>query len=89
MRITKVYTKTGDRGTTRLVGGREVSKGEARIEAYGTVDELNAVVGIARTFNQESAAKKSSVSRIDDMLRRVQNDLFHLGAELATLAEDR
>jgi len=89
MRITKVYTKTGDRGTTRLVGGREVSKGEARIEAYGTVDELNAVVGIARTFNQDSAAKKSSVSRIDDMLRRVQNDLFHLGAELATLTEDR
>ena len=89
MRITKVYTKTGDRGTTRLVGGREVSKGEARIEAYGTVDELNAVVGIARTFNQESTAKKSSVSKIEDMLRRVQNDLFHLGAELATLAEDR
>lgn len=89
MRITKVYTKTGDRGTTRLVGGREVSKGEARIEAYGTVDELNAVVGIARTFNQDSAAKKSSVSQIDDMLRRVQNDLFHLGAELATLTEDR
>ena len=89
MRITKVYTKTGDQGTTRLVGGREVSKGEARIEAYGTVDELNAVVGIARTFNQRSAAEKNSVDRIDDMLKRVQNDLFHLGAELATLKADR
>ena len=89
MRITKVYTKTGDRGTTRLVGGREVSKGEARIEAYGTVDELNAVVGIARTFNQKSSAQKSTIDRIDTMLERVQNDLFHLGAELATLTEDR
>ena len=89
MRITKVYTKTGDRGTTRLVGGREVSKGEARIEAYGTVDELNAVVGIARTFNQKSSVEKSTISRIDEMLDRVQNDLFHLGAELATLTEDR
>ena len=89
MRITKVYTKVGDKGTTRLVGGREVSKGEPRIEAYGTVDELNAVTGLARTFNQSSGAKKSSVEQIDAMLMRVQNDLFHLGAELATLPSDR
>ena len=89
MRITKVYTKVGDKGSTRLVGGREVSKGEPRIEAYGTVDELNAIVGLARTFNQQSSASKSTIDRIDEMLRRVQNDLFHLGAELATLPEDR
>ncbi len=89
MRITKVYTKVGDKGSTRLVGGREVSKGEPRIEAYGTVDELNTIIGLARTFNQQSSAPKTTIDRIDGMLRRVQNDLFHLGAELATLPEDQ
>ena len=89
MRITKVYTKRGDKGTTQLVGGREVSKGEGRIEAYGTVDELNAIVGLARTFNQRSSAEKTAINRIDEMLKRVQNDLFHLGADLATLPDDR
>ena len=48
MRITRVYTRTGDRGTTRLVGGSEVEKDDVRIEAYGTVDELNAVIGLVR-----------------------------------------
>ena len=52
MRITRVYTRAGDGGTTKLVGGVEVPKDAARIEAYGTVDELNSVLGIARAFNR-------------------------------------
>lgn len=89
MRITKVYTRTGDKGSTRLVGGREVSKGERRIEAYGTVDELNAIVGLARTFNANSDACEDVVTQIDRMLETVQNDLFCVGADLATLPADR
>ena len=89
MRITKVYTKFGDKGSTQLVGGRKVSKGEPRIEAYGTVDELNAIVGLARTFNGQSDAGDVVVTRIDDMLKVVQNKLFCLGADLATLPSDR
>src|SRR5262245_21129037 len=53
VRITRVYTRTGDRGETALVGGRRVPKDAARIEAYGTIDELNAVLGLARVFNAE------------------------------------
>jgi len=89
MRITKVYTKVGDKGSTHLVGGRQVSKGEPRIEAYGTVDELNAIAGLARTFNSRSEAGDDVVTRIDSMLKVVQNKLFCLGADLATLPEDR
>ena len=81
MRITRVYTKTGDAGDTRLVGGVKARKDVPRIEAYGTVDELNAVLGIARTLNTED--------RLEPMLRRIQNDLFNVGADLATRAEDR
>jgi cob(I)alamin adenosyltransferase len=89
MRITKVYTRTGDKGTTGLVGGERVPKNHARIEAYGTVDELNAVVGLARTWNARSGAAPDAVRRIDEMLHRVQNDLFNLGADLATPAAAR
>ena len=88
MRITRVYTKTGDRGTTRLVGGVEVRKDDARIEAYGTVDELNAVLGIVRTFLGDEATRlPDAVSVIDDMLAVIQNDLFNVGADLATVCE--
>ncbi|MGE0142691.1 MAG: cob(I)yrinic acid a,c-diamide adenosyltransferase [Planctomycetota bacterium] len=89
MRITKVYTRTGDRGTTRLVGGQEVRKDDLRIESYGTVDELNAVLGLARTFNRTSGAAPAAVTAIDDVLRGVQNDLFNVGADLATRPGDR
>ena len=54
IRITKVYTRTGDRGDTALVGGKRVPKDSPRIDAYGTIDELNSVVGLARVFNEES-----------------------------------
>ena len=89
MRITKVYTRVGDKGSTSLVGGRKVSKGESRIEAYGTVDELNAIIGLARTFNGRSEAEKNVVERVNELLEFIQNDLFHLGADLATLPDDR
>lgn len=89
MRITRVYTRTGDAGRTRLVGGQQVSKGHLRIESYGTTDELNAILGLARTFNARSGAAAEAVARIDAMLRRVQNDLFNLGSDLATLPADR
>lgn len=89
MRITKVYTRTGDKGQTGLVGGDRVSKDHIRIEAYGTVDELNTIVGLARTFNTRSGASAVVIERVDAMLRRVQNDLFDVGADLATPAKDR
>jgi cob(I)alamin adenosyltransferase len=89
MRITKVYTRVGDRGQTSLVGGRKVDKDDLRIAAYGTVDELNAVLGLARTFNERSGAHPASVGPLDEMLRHVQNDLFNVGADLATPASNR
>jgi cob(I)alamin adenosyltransferase len=85
MRITRVYTKAGDKGRTQLVGGRSVSKDHPRIEAYGTVDELNAFVGAAR-----AAALPESVahSRLDPMLDQIQQDLFNVGTVLATRPDD-
>lgn len=87
MRITKVYTRVGDRGMTGLVGGAEVSKSDPRIESYGTVDELNAVVGIARTFNDPGDSDQAAA--LDQVLASVQNDLFNVGADLATRVADR
>lgn len=89
MRITKVYTRTGDKGQTGLVGGDRVPKNHPRIQAYGTVDELNAIIGLTRTFNTRSGMAEEVVGRIDRMLHRIQNDLFNLGADLATPAEHR
>ncbi len=89
MRITKVYTRGGDKGLTSLVGGTRVRKDHVRIESYGTVDELNSIVGLARTFNARSAAEPAVVARLDAMLKGIQNDLFNVGADLATPAESR
>ncbi len=89
MRITKVYTRTGDRGKTRLVGGTQVDKDHVRIEAYGTVDELNTILGLARTFNRRSGAEADVIGRIDRILKRIQNDLFNVGSDLATPAAGR
>ena len=58
VRITKVYTRTGDKGSTRLVGGKKIPKDAARIEAYGTLDELNSVMGLARVFNDDLKRKR-------------------------------
>ena len=82
--ITRVYTRTGDRGETALVGGARVPKDAARIEAYGTVDELNAALGLVRAFNAERLAEGEGHRWLDETLRRLQNELFDLGSELAT-----
>jgi cob(I)alamin adenosyltransferase len=84
--ITRVYTRTGDKGDTALVGGTRVPKDSARIVAYGTIDELNAVVGLARTFNAERLAEGEHHRWLDDVLKKIQNELFDLGSELATPA---
>jgi cob(I)alamin adenosyltransferase len=87
IRITRVYTRTGDAGETALVGGRRVPKDAPRIEAYGTIDELNAVVGLARAFNAGRSGRGRAGRRLDEVLRRLQNELFDLGSELATPAD--
>ena len=84
IRITRVYTRTGDRGETALVAGKRVPKDAARIEAYGTIDELNALVGLVRVFNEERLGEGEGHRWLDDVLRRIQNRLFDLGSELAT-----
>ncbi len=89
MRITRVYTRTGDKGTTRLVGGQEVPKDHIRIAAYGTVDELNSILGIIRVFLRESPIDEAGRTLLDGQLHRIQNDLFNVGSDLATLPADR
>ena len=73
----KIYTKTGDDGTTGLATGPRRLKSDLRVEAYGTIDEANSFIGLARQHTQELAA-------LDAMLMRIQNDLFDLGADLST-----
>jgi cob(I)alamin adenosyltransferase len=86
MRITKVYTRTGDGGKTRLAGGQEVWKDSLRVDAYGTVDELNALIGVVRVWNAESEDNKATepAKRLEETLCWVQNKLFDLGSLLAT-----
>ena len=76
--LNKIYTKTGDDGTTALGSGERRRKSDLRIEAYGTVDETNSVVGLIRLQTGQSAPE------VDQSLGRIQNDLFDLGADLAT-----
>ena len=84
MRITKVYTRTGDAGKTRLAGGQPVWKDSLRVEAYGTIDELNALVGVVRVMNAETVNQFSPAGQLEDDLRWVQNKLFDVGSILAT-----
>lgn len=88
--ITRVYTRTGDRGETALVGGARVPKDSPRIVAYGTLDELNAAVGLARVFNAERLVEPGPARAhhewLDGVLRKIQNQIFDLGSELATPA---
>jgi cob(I)alamin adenosyltransferase len=81
--LTRIYTRGGDAGQTSLVGGRRVDKHDLRVAAYGTVDEANAVIGLARLHT----AQLSGGGEADAMLGRIQNDLFDLGADLATPEE--
>ena len=83
VRINKVYTRQGDGGKTRLVGNKKVPKTHLRVEAYGAIDELNSLVGIARTINiQDGNTEEARL--IDEVLRKIQQRLFDLGSELAT-----
>jgi cob(I)alamin adenosyltransferase len=78
--LNRIYTRKGDDGTTSLVTGERLPKSHLRIEAYGTVDETNSVVGMARLHT-------AAEPELDAMLARIQNDLFDLGADLATPPE--
>jgi cob(I)alamin adenosyltransferase len=84
MRITKVYTRTGDAGKTRLAGGQQVWKDSLRVEAYGTIDELNASIGVVRVMNADVVDEYSAAGQLEDELRWVQNKLFDVGSILAT-----
>jgi cob(I)alamin adenosyltransferase len=84
MRITKVYTRTGDAGKTRLAGGQPVWKDSLRVEAYGTIDELNASVGVVRVINADMKEESQAAQQLEDELRWVQNKLFDVGSILAT-----
>ena len=84
MRITKVYTRTGDAGKTRLAGGQQVWKDSPRVDAYGTIDELNAAVGVVRVMNSGVGSEHSAAAQLEDELRWVQNRLFDIGSLLAT-----
>lgn len=79
VRLNRIYTRTGDDGTTGLTGGERRKKYDIRIEAFGTVDETNAAIGLARLY---------TTGEVDAVLARVQNDLFDLGADLSTLQND-
>jgi cob(I)alamin adenosyltransferase len=85
VRINRVYTKTGDQGQTSLIGGLRVLKSAPRIDCYGTVDELNAVLGLLCTALEDSPAGPALLP----ILVRVQNQLFNLGAQLATPDPER
>lgn len=83
VKLNRIYTRTGDRGTTGLANGERRSKADLRVEAYGTVDETNACIGLARQHAREAEPA------LDAMLARIQNDLFDLGADLATPPSDK
>jgi cob(I)alamin adenosyltransferase len=87
VKITKVYTRTGDSGQTGLVGGKRLPKDHPRIEAYGTVDELNSVIGLALSFLAQKEASKRR-EKLELILEAIQQKLFDTGSELATLPGD-
>ncbi|HCV44954.1 MAG TPA: cob(I)yrinic acid a,c-diamide adenosyltransferase, partial [Deltaproteobacteria bacterium] len=87
VKITKVYTRTGDAGQTGLVGGKRLPKDHPRIEAYGSVDELNSVIGLALSFLAKKEASKRR-EKLGLILEAIQQKLFDAGSELATLPGD-
>jgi cob(I)alamin adenosyltransferase len=86
--LNRIYTKAGDTGQTRLAGGQRIAKDDPRIECYGTVDELNSFVGLARTTCEALSAQSPQLEWLAQILKRVQHELFNLGSILATLPED-
>jgi len=86
--LNRIYTKAGDTGETRLVGGQKVPKDDLRIECYGTVDELNSYIGLARTSLESFTAAAAPLAKLAGILKRVQHELFNLGSILATMPKD-
>lgn len=82
--LTRIYTRGGDAGQTSLGRGERVAKHDARVEAYGTTDEANSVIGLARNAITRAASGDGRMAEADAMLSRIQNDLFDLGADLCT-----
>jgi cob(I)alamin adenosyltransferase len=87
--MSKIYTRTGDTGTTGLVGGQRVKKNELRIETYGTVDELSSAIGVARATLLPLIERHAYAAHLDAWLAWTQDMLLNLGSELATTAEKR
>ena len=85
IRINRVYTRSGDDGKTALVDGSRVAKDSLRVACYGAIDELNSILGLARSFNRDGAGP--AAAKLEEILRRLQNELFDLGSELATPPE--
>lgn len=81
--LNKIYTKTGDEGLTSLGDGSRISKNDIRVEAYGTIDEANSIIGVVRSYT-----KTSELIILDNFLSSIQNELFDLGAELSTPSQD-
>jgi cob(I)alamin adenosyltransferase len=88
-KLTRIYTRAGDKGMTGLVGGGRIKKNALRIETYGTLDELSSAVGIARAALRPSLTDEPRAVRLDAWLAWTQDVLFNLGSELATLPKDR
>jgi cob(I)alamin adenosyltransferase len=86
--LNRIYTRVGDGGETHLVGGQKVPKDSARLECYGTVDELNSFLGQAVASLEEAMLRHERLGGLVAILRRVQHELFNLGSILATLPED-
>lgn len=86
--LNRIYTRRGDAGETSLAGGQRIPKDSRRIEAYGTVDELNSFLGLASTSIQEKTGTDPRIGLLAGMVRRVQHELFNLGSILATLPGD-
>lgn len=89
MRITKVYTRTGDKGSTSLADGTRVPKSDARIETYGTVDELNSVIGLCLEGLSGGSFQIAEGVNLDSVLASIQHDLFNIGGDLATPVDKR
>jgi len=83
VRLSKIYTKKGDKGTTALVGGERVSKVDIRLEACGTIDELNSFVGVIRTYAKQ-CSNQEVMEETERSLKQIQNDLFDIGSLVAT-----
>src|SRR5688572_17954498 len=85
VKLTRIYTRGGDKGQTSLGRGERVAKHDDRVEAFGTVDEANGILGLARNSLGRTSGNRARLAEADGMLERIQNDLFDLGADLCTV----